>query len=1048
MTDLIDTLHPESNPSDNIYPNIKKANIPSEAVDASKLAANAVTTAKINDGAVTQDKIRNGAVNGNKLAVTITGTHIFTDTTYMYDIRGERDEELRISDDQHYSDITIYSRDDGISINTEAEDDGGSSSISLSGNNIRMRSNGKNVVSIANDDTDDSNHVTGRNTQLEGFYVDDPVNDTDIANKRYLDNSEVDLLFDLAGKTPSIVDDNTTAYQKVVPTGATRAKIKSIGGMSYKSNNLANNPTINNNVSNNFDPIIVIPNLNLIANQSYTISFTNVNTLASGCRYYITADNGSISYTYTGANSSKTEYSMTFTPTSNETTIRIRLQYNEDTTKNSGTTTNVMLNSGSTALPYEPYFGGIRDSIVTKVYSRKAALKDLRFTQIGYVDLGTLNYTKHSSVNSLWFGSASNIGIKAVANNVKANIVCDNYTTMAYYTNGTNDGYSTNMSISFNNNNTSIAINDSNLTGKTSEQVKTYLNGKIVYFELATEVETPSQAVIDYFVIDTFTIPEEVKALEGYGRGINSSVYNVLDLETKVFTDKDSIGDLGTLNYTMYSVDEGNLFRTNQLTNAVKMATLNLLVDGYTPVLRVNRANKTIYSSEILTNTIDIINNDYSTAEAFKTAMNGVDLQYELATYNTTNVSQYITNNVIEVEAGGYLVFENQYGQAVPSNITYLTGLDNLDDLYVKKVTSATNVMQAYVKLDNGTNQMLDVHWNNIRDTIAIRDQTGNIRVAATPTVDTHATSKKYINDNYQPKLVSGTNIKTINNQSILGSGNIDIQGGGGTTYTAGDNIDITNNVISLDDDIAVGSLKVGAQELTEITEGAIWLEAKGNFELDDGEYDAVAYIDDFGVYIESKQTFDEDMYRSAIALNDGDLEIQQEITVNGDTTSDSITFFGHYAVFFGTLDCTNFVGLIKHRYTAAEINEINNLDFDIADPTDPADQAQLKRGLRILHDMISSYALPSYGYNGNQQYYHGGRRYNLFWEVENQDMYIQLQDSFNGATTHYTISLTITDLSVTPTVEKTRLSYELTDDVLTVTKYDAYPILKIQSLL
>lgn len=32
-----------------------------------------------------------------------------------------------------------------------------------------------------------------------------------------------------------------------------------------------------------------------------------------------------------------------------------------------------------------------------------------------------------------------------------------------------------------------------------------------------------------------------------------------------------------------------------------------------------------------------------------------------------------------------------------------------------------------------------------------------------------------------QDELVSGTNIKTINNESILGSGNIDIQGGGGS---------------------------------------------------------------------------------------------------------------------------------------------------------------------------------------------------------------------------------------------------------------------------
>lgn len=46
-----------------------------------------------------------------------------------------------------------------------------------------------------------------------------------------------------------------------------------------------------------------------------------------------------------------------------------------------------------------------------------------------------------------------------------------------------------------------------------------------------------------------------------------------------------------------------------------------------------------------------------------------------------------------------------------------------------------------------------------------------------------------------QDNLISGTNIKTVNNQSLLGSGNITIQSG--SSYTAGDYIDITNNVIS-----------------------------------------------------------------------------------------------------------------------------------------------------------------------------------------------------------------------------------------------------------
>ena len=55
-----------------------------------------------------------------------------------------------------------------------------------------------------------------------------------------------------------------------------------------------------------------------------------------------------------------------------------------------------------------------------------------------------------------------------------------------------------------------------------------------------------------------------------------------------------------------------------------------------------------------------------------------------------------------------------------------------------------------------------------------------------------------------QATLVSGTNIKTINNENILGSGNIDIQGG--STYTAGRGIDITNDTISFSLPISAGT--------------------------------------------------------------------------------------------------------------------------------------------------------------------------------------------------------------------------------------------------
>lgn len=65
-----------------------------------------------------------------------------------------------------------------------------------------------------------------------------------------------------------------------------------------------------------------------------------------------------------------------------------------------------------------------------------------------------------------------------------------------------------------------------------------------------------------------------------------------------------------------------------------------------------------------------------------------------------------------------------------------------------------------------------------------------------------------------QDTLVSGTNIKTINNQSLLGEGNIDIQGGGGASYTAGEGIEISEaNEISVDKEaLAIPTLQTGGE--------------------------------------------------------------------------------------------------------------------------------------------------------------------------------------------------------------------------------------------
>lgn len=90
-----------------------------------------------------------------------------------------------------------------------------------------------------------------------------------------------------------------------------------------------------------------------------------------------------------------------------------------------------------------------------------------------------------------------------------------------------------------------------------------------------------------------------------------------------------------------------------------------------------------------------------------------------------------------------------------------------------------SNVPSTIYSINNlGQQEQLYYSASTAGNTIVQRDNTGQLFVPQTPTVDGHATSKKYVDtglDAKQEILVSGTNIKTINNNSLLGSGDITI---------------------------------------------------------------------------------------------------------------------------------------------------------------------------------------------------------------------------------------------------------------------------------
>lgn len=118
---------------------------------------------------------------------------------------------------------------------------------------------------------------------------------------------------------------------------------------------------------------------------------------------------------------------------------------------------------------------------------------------------------------------------------------------------------------------------------------------------------------------------------------------------------------------------------------------------------------------------------------------------------------------------------------------------------YDALVSAGTVSADTYYIISDAPAVDISNYWTSAQTQSAITEATsGKASQSDVETVSGQVANK-------QDTLVSGTNIKTINNESILGSGNITIQGGGGT-YTAGRGIDITGGEISVSLPISAGT--------------------------------------------------------------------------------------------------------------------------------------------------------------------------------------------------------------------------------------------------
>mgnify|MGYP000211771121 CR=1 FL=1 len=189
----------------------------------------------------------------------------------------------------------------------------------------------------------------------------------------------------------------------------------------------------------------------------------------------------------------------------------------------------------------------------------------------------------------------------------------------------------------------------------------------------------------------THTIPEAIKALPGYGWSAGTA-RNYVDYENKRYVQCVQSVDLGTLSWVA-GVGGKVSFQTSQVTGQKLTKNYsvppNIICSKYSTKTQNElwgHINVTGITADANTDGyIDVNDTSYTDATAFKQAMQGVILYYELANPIVTDISSLIPDDFlrnIEVEAGGSITFKNSNGDSyripVPNEEEYIVKLSEV----------------------------------------------------------------------------------------------------------------------------------------------------------------------------------------------------------------------------------------------------------------------------------------------------------------------------------------------------------------------------------
>lgn len=197
------------------------------------------------------------------------------------------------------------------------------------------------------------------------------------------------------------------------------------------------------------------------------------------------------------------------------------------------------------------------------------------------------------------------------------------------------------------------------------------------------------------FYQTAYQIPEAIRNLPGYGWSAGTA-RNYVDYENKRYVQCVGSVDLGTLTWMKTSSQSvGDYFYAPvsaigfKRLGAFGITVHNILCSKYITVARNPNAfvDKTIVldGDSTAVSQIQVKDTAYTDATAFKQAMSGVMLYYELANPIITDISTMLPDDFlrnVEVEAGGSITFKNSNGDdyriPVPSEEEYVVKLSEV----------------------------------------------------------------------------------------------------------------------------------------------------------------------------------------------------------------------------------------------------------------------------------------------------------------------------------------------------------------------------------